>query len=460
MKKGFTLIELLAVIVILAVIALIATPIVMDIINDSRDGAFDSNVISMEKSAGTYLAANPELVPGGDGEYIEVTLDTLIADGYIKTISSPYNGAVCDLIESKVKITRFNDEFYYQPYLECDDVSSDNPLISLNGGTFEQTVGENYIEDGYVTAVNENVTVVVDYGTYDKDIPGTYAITYTATDDNSNTETAIREVYVWSTWSDIEPTGGIATDEQIGYRYRSYDAYAYFNGTDAYGRINNTSLSSTGRTYIFNMDCTGTYSWGRILSMANNSGTFHKPDLAVSSTGVYGYNNSDLATGWSTSTAHLLNDGKVELAYFEGSSGNIKVYLNGILITDRDHTSNTMVSDGSIVVASRFDLNAEKTQVKMYDLEIWNRELSGNEVANHYTNGNVANTSDLYMDYNFDEYSGDIITDNTGNTSMTVTNTTLDIDNYSVWSDWQLADINMNQEIEIEIESKTIYRYR
>ena len=39
MKKGFTLIELLAVIVILAIIALIATPIVLNIIKDSRESA-------------------------------------------------------------------------------------------------------------------------------------------------------------------------------------------------------------------------------------------------------------------------------------------------------------------------------------------------------------------------------------------------------------------------------------
>ena len=39
-KKGFTLIELLAVIVILAIIALIATPIVLNIIKTSRKGAF------------------------------------------------------------------------------------------------------------------------------------------------------------------------------------------------------------------------------------------------------------------------------------------------------------------------------------------------------------------------------------------------------------------------------------
>lgn len=40
-KKGFTLIELLAVIVILAIIALIATPIILGIINDSRNSAKD-----------------------------------------------------------------------------------------------------------------------------------------------------------------------------------------------------------------------------------------------------------------------------------------------------------------------------------------------------------------------------------------------------------------------------------
>ena len=38
-NKGFTLIELLAVIVILAIIALIATPIILGIINDARNEA-------------------------------------------------------------------------------------------------------------------------------------------------------------------------------------------------------------------------------------------------------------------------------------------------------------------------------------------------------------------------------------------------------------------------------------
>ena len=45
-QKGFTLVELLAVIVILAVIALIATPQVLSMIESSRKGAAESSVIS------------------------------------------------------------------------------------------------------------------------------------------------------------------------------------------------------------------------------------------------------------------------------------------------------------------------------------------------------------------------------------------------------------------------------
>lgn len=49
-KKGFTLIELLAVIVILAIIALIATPLIMDVINDAKEGAMEQNKRTMERA--------------------------------------------------------------------------------------------------------------------------------------------------------------------------------------------------------------------------------------------------------------------------------------------------------------------------------------------------------------------------------------------------------------------------
>lgn len=73
--KGFTLIELLAVIVILAVVALIASPIILGIVEDSR---VSSNVRSLERYADivrntilTYMTINK----------LDDTVDICVGDG-------------------------------------------------------------------------------------------------------------------------------------------------------------------------------------------------------------------------------------------------------------------------------------------------------------------------------------------------------------------------------------------
>ena len=96
-KKGFTLIELLAVIIILAVIALIATPIVLDVINDAR-------LKSAESSVNGYLSA----IDNARYEYI---LDN--------------NGA---------EPTFANLTGDYAPQMKGETVTCTNP--SLSNGTF------------------------------------------------------------------------------------------------------------------------------------------------------------------------------------------------------------------------------------------------------------------------------------------------------------------------------------
>ena len=69
MKKGFTLIELLAVIVILAIIALIATPIILGIINDAREESNKRSVELYAKAISNGIAAHQlrtgeEVLPG------------------------------------------------------------------------------------------------------------------------------------------------------------------------------------------------------------------------------------------------------------------------------------------------------------------------------------------------------------------------------------------------------------
>ena len=63
-KKGFTLIELLAVIVILAVIALIASPIILGIIEDAREASrvrsVEAYAKAIEETVTTYMTLHPD----------------------------------------------------------------------------------------------------------------------------------------------------------------------------------------------------------------------------------------------------------------------------------------------------------------------------------------------------------------------------------------------------------------
>ena len=83
MKKGFTFIELLAVIVILAIIALIATPIVLSIIDDSKES---STIRSAEGylRAVEYEIAQAYVTPNRitEGNFNVLTGGNICIDGY------------------------------------------------------------------------------------------------------------------------------------------------------------------------------------------------------------------------------------------------------------------------------------------------------------------------------------------------------------------------------------------
>ncbi len=91
-KSGFTLIELLAVIVILAIIAIISVPIITDLINKSRYGAFGVTKKNIERAAELYHAKNADdLVWEGNLSY--VTIGTLkskkfLSNNVVNTLDS------------------------------------------------------------------------------------------------------------------------------------------------------------------------------------------------------------------------------------------------------------------------------------------------------------------------------------------------------------------------------------
>jgi len=89
-KKGFTLIELLAVIVVLAIIALIATPIVMNVIKNAQMGA-------VERSADNYVKAVETAIATDRLE------NNLIEDGTYNIVDGQLEGTTLDIEVSGTK---------------------------------------------------------------------------------------------------------------------------------------------------------------------------------------------------------------------------------------------------------------------------------------------------------------------------------------------------------------------
>lgn len=103
MKKGFTLIELLAVIIILAIVALIATPIVLDVVDDAKDSAARSEASMIVSGINNYCAAaemrtqlNGTVNPCADGVSTD-EVATMVDLGNAKIVSVTYDSKVTAL---------------------------------------------------------------------------------------------------------------------------------------------------------------------------------------------------------------------------------------------------------------------------------------------------------------------------------------------------------------------------
>lgn len=167
-KKGFTLIELLAIIVILAIIAVITVPIILNIIDEARNGARKNSVIGYGKAvelAYTQYQYEASLGTGTTNSHVDTsTGDTLTANlNSGKTIAITIDGTAVKLkvdfdgdkvVCEEVAVTGENNKEYKNTIT--------SGIISLQGCTVNDSTSPNYsYEGGKATTPSAKTTVTV-----------------------------------------------------------------------------------------------------------------------------------------------------------------------------------------------------------------------------------------------------------------------------------------------------------
>ena len=116
-KKGFTLVELIAVIIILAALALVTFPALLNQINNTKGKISDATKELIISAAKSYMNENLNLYPRQDGVKYCLNLDLLVSEDYLSEsiISSDNN-----LDDKGVSIT-YNETYSYdiQDLSEC-----------------------------------------------------------------------------------------------------------------------------------------------------------------------------------------------------------------------------------------------------------------------------------------------------------------------------------------------------
>ena len=163
MKKGFTLIELLAVIIVLAIVALIATPIIMNVIDDSKESA---NLRSVEGYAEAVRQNYFNESLGGGTPVIDETFlnNVETSGGEVKCDSVLYNENYQTIL---YKCTVNNSEKKYcyagSKHYDCNDQEFLN-IFTGNGG--EITLDGTPIIEKAKELVYSNDTCKTDGTTY------------------------------------------------------------------------------------------------------------------------------------------------------------------------------------------------------------------------------------------------------------------------------------------------------
>ena len=174
-KNGFTLIELLAVIVILAIIALIATPIILGIINDARKESQERSVElyasavrngiaayqlreMKEVAAGTYTSETLPFDVEADGDVVCTTID-IYEDGGVYVAGCTVNGVAVEYTYGEPQVAKGTMAI-------CDPVSVQTEGAYTAGDKYTCEVADGVTQTFYVLTTPasgaESVNLIMD----------------------------------------------------------------------------------------------------------------------------------------------------------------------------------------------------------------------------------------------------------------------------------------------------------
>ena len=265
-KKGFTLIELLAVIVVLAVIALIATPIVLNLVKTAKIGSAEQSVTgyvkaventiikdminNKEVSDGNYKYNSIEADISGkrptSGEYIvkngKVESGNFCVDGYKIEYKNGQSKKISDTCEVLYQVYENGTAIYFNP--ETGKVCNQNDAVSTTGTKTGCMKWYTFNDEGSKT---ETVNMILDHNT-------TATVAYNSTGSNSE----MKEVKTaldndTSTW-----------DSSLKARLITANEIAKITGNTSFDEKTSSDwfyLDSNNKTQVANSTNKSKYSW-------------------------------------------------------------------------------------------------------------------------------------------------------------------------------------------------------
>lgn len=110
-KYGFTLVELLGAIVILALLSLIAIPVVTNVVKSNKQKLYEIQLKNIESAAKAWGSDNLGELPD-PGDSIKISLEDLQENGYIeKNLKNPKTGEILKDIE--ITVCNIRDQYIY-----------------------------------------------------------------------------------------------------------------------------------------------------------------------------------------------------------------------------------------------------------------------------------------------------------------------------------------------------------